>query len=127
VDDSERIFTELIRSIERRHSEVTQLIRDQERSAVSRAEERLEQLIQEIDDLRRINTELEDLSHTHDHVHFLQVTEIFSNTEEFDNSKTQAFVITGSFCLCVCRVCRLSVSLETQMASVSVLICLLTT
>ncbi|KAG1966937.1 tripartite motif-containing protein [Pimephales promelas] len=72
VDDSERIFTELIRSIERRHSEVTQLIRDQERSAVSRAEERLERLIQEIDDLRRRDAEMEDLSHTHNHVHFLQ-------------------------------------------------------
>ncbi|KAG1966935.1 E3 ubiquitin/ISG15 ligase TRIM25-like isoform X3 [Pimephales promelas] len=72
VDDSERIFTELIRSIERRHSEVTQLIRDQERPAVSRAEERLERLIQEIDDLRRRDAELEDLSHTHNHVHFLQ-------------------------------------------------------
>ncbi|XP_039543484.1 E3 ubiquitin/ISG15 ligase TRIM25-like [Pimephales promelas] len=72
VDDSERIFTELIRSIERRRSEVTQLIRYQERSAVSRAEERLERLIQEIDDLRRRDAELEDLSHTHDHVHFLQ-------------------------------------------------------
>ncbi|XP_067284776.1 tripartite motif-containing protein 16-like protein [Pseudorasbora parva] len=72
VQDSERIFTELIRSIEKRRSEVTQLIRDQERAAVSRAEERLEQLEQEIDDLRRRDAELKQLSHTHDHVHFLQ-------------------------------------------------------
>ncbi|XP_067311874.1 tripartite motif-containing protein 16-like [Pseudorasbora parva] len=72
VQDSERIFTELIRSIERRRSEVTQLIRDQERAAVSRAEERLERLEQEIDDLRRRDAELKQLSHTHHHVHFLQ-------------------------------------------------------
>ncbi|KAG1934095.1 tripartite motif-containing protein [Pimephales promelas] len=72
VEDSEKIFTELIRSIERIRSEITQLIRDQEQSAVSQTEERLERVKQEIDDLRRINTELEDLSHTHDHVHFLQ-------------------------------------------------------
>ncbi|KAG1966938.1 tripartite motif-containing protein [Pimephales promelas] len=94
VDDSERIFTELIRSIERRHSEVTQLIRDQERSAVSRAEERLEQLIQEIDDLRRINTELEDLSHTHDHVHFLQSLPslcLSGNTDGFSISSHLSF------------------------------------
>ncbi|KAG7455085.1 hypothetical protein MATL_G00252850 [Megalops atlanticus] len=32
VEDSERIFTELIRSIERRRSEVKQLIRDQEKA-----------------------------------------------------------------------------------------------
>ncbi|CAM4570629.1 unnamed protein product [Leuciscus chuanchicus] len=72
VEDSERIFTELIRSIERSHSEVTQLIRDQEKTAVSRAEGRLEQLEQEINDLRRRDAELEQLSHTQDHIHFLQ-------------------------------------------------------
>ncbi|KAL0198903.1 hypothetical protein M9458_007443, partial [Cirrhinus mrigala] len=52
----ERIFTELIRSIEKRHSEVKQLIRDQERAAVSRAEEQMERLEQEIDDLKRKDT-----------------------------------------------------------------------
>ncbi|XP_051730778.1 E3 ubiquitin-protein ligase TRIM47-like isoform X2 [Ctenopharyngodon idella] len=75
VEDSERIFTELIRSIERSRSEVTQLIRDQENSAVSRAEEQLERLEKEIEDLRRRNAELEQLSHTEDHIHFLQVAE----------------------------------------------------
>ncbi|KAI1888736.1 hypothetical protein AGOR_G00171800 [Albula goreensis] len=35
VEDSERIFTELIRSIERRRSEVKELIRDQEKTAIS--------------------------------------------------------------------------------------------
>ncbi|XDV27856.1 hypothetical protein PO909_031324 [Leuciscus waleckii] len=72
VEDSERIFTELIHSIERSRSEVTQLIRDQEKTAVSRAEERLERLEQEIEDLRRRDTELEQLSHTEHHIHFLQ-------------------------------------------------------
>ncbi|XP_051743828.1 tripartite motif-containing protein 16-like [Ctenopharyngodon idella] len=72
VEDSERIFTELIRSIERSRSEVTQLIRDQEKAAVSRAEGRLERLEQEINDLRRRDAELEQLSHTHDHIKFLQ-------------------------------------------------------
>ncbi|XP_077078556.1 E3 ubiquitin/ISG15 ligase TRIM25-like [Siphateles boraxobius] len=72
VEDSERIFTELIRSIERSRSEVTQLIRDQEKTAVSRAEERLERLEQEIEDLRRRDTEMEQLSHTDHHIHFIQ-------------------------------------------------------
>ncbi|KAJ8377150.1 hypothetical protein SKAU_G00077300, partial [Synaphobranchus kaupii] len=72
VQDSERIFTELIRSIERRCSEVKKLIRDQEKAAVSRAERLLEQLEQEIAELRRRDTELEQLSHTEDHIHFLQ-------------------------------------------------------
>ncbi|XP_051983963.1 E3 ubiquitin-protein ligase TRIM16-like [Xyrauchen texanus] len=72
VKNSERIFTELMRSIERSHSEVTQLIRDQEKSAVSQAEGLLERLEQEIADLRRRDAELEQLSHAHDHIHFLQ-------------------------------------------------------
>ncbi|XP_035271002.1 tripartite motif-containing protein 16-like isoform X2 [Anguilla anguilla] len=72
VEDSERIFTELIRSIERRRSEVKELIRDQEKAEVSRAEGLLEQLEQEIAELRRRDAELEQLSHTEDHIHFLQ-------------------------------------------------------
>ncbi|XP_064190328.1 tripartite motif-containing protein 16-like isoform X14 [Anguilla rostrata] len=72
VEDSERIFTELIRSIERRRSEVKELIRDQEKAEVSRAERLLERLEQEIVELRRRDAELEQLSHTEDHIHFLQ-------------------------------------------------------
>ncbi|XP_061095888.1 E3 ubiquitin-protein ligase TRIM47-like [Conger conger] len=72
VEDSERIFTEMIRSIERRRSEVKELIRDQEKAAVSQAEGFLERLEQEIAELRRRDAELEQLSHTEDHIHFLQ-------------------------------------------------------
>ncbi|XP_009297236.2 tripartite motif-containing protein 16 [Danio rerio] len=72
VDHTERIFTQLICWIERSRSELTQMIRDGEKTAVSGAEERLERLEQEINDLRRRNAELEQLSHTEDHIHFLQ-------------------------------------------------------
>ncbi|KAK3522265.1 hypothetical protein QTP86_000390 [Hemibagrus guttatus] len=72
VEDSERIFTELISSMEKKRSEVAELIRAQEKTELSRAERLLEQLEQEIADLQRRVTDLEQLSHTHDHVHFLQ-------------------------------------------------------
>ncbi|KAM9495222.1 uncharacterized protein Hap1MRO34_016429 [Clarias gariepinus] len=72
VEDSERIFTELISSMEKKCSEVTELIRGQEKTELSRAERLLEQLEQEIADLQRRLTELEQLSHTHDHIQFLQ-------------------------------------------------------
>ncbi|KAJ8278219.1 hypothetical protein GJAV_G00085210 [Gymnothorax javanicus] len=72
VEDSERIFTELIRSIARRCSEVKELIRDQWKAEVNRAEGLLERLEQEIAELRRRDAELEQLSHTEDHIHFLQ-------------------------------------------------------
>ncbi len=76
VEDSERIFTELMLSIERSRSELIQLIRDQEKLEVILAERRLERLEQEINDLRRRDDELEQLSHTQDHIQFLQVTQI---------------------------------------------------
>ncbi|XP_045567880.1 tripartite motif-containing protein 16 [Salmo salar] len=72
VEDSDQIFTELIRSIERRSSEVKELIRAQEKDQVSEAEGVLEQLKQEIAELRKRSTELEQLSHTEDHIYFLQ-------------------------------------------------------
>ncbi|XP_056600311.1 tripartite motif-containing protein 16-like isoform X2 [Triplophysa dalaica] len=72
VEDSERIFIELIRSIERHRSEVTKLIRAQEQAAVSQAESLWQQLHQEIVDLKRRNTELEQLSHTDNLIQFLQ-------------------------------------------------------
>ncbi|XP_056599425.1 E3 ubiquitin/ISG15 ligase TRIM25-like [Triplophysa dalaica] len=72
VEDTERIFTELIRSVERRRSEVIKLIRDQEKTAVSQAEGLLKELEQEIEDLRRRNDEMEQLSHTEHHISFLQ-------------------------------------------------------
>ncbi|XP_041956156.1 tripartite motif-containing protein 16-like isoform X1 [Alosa sapidissima] len=72
VEDSERIFTEMIRSIERRRSEVTELIRAQEKAEMSRAEGLLKQLEQEIAELKRRDAELEQLSHTDDHIHFLK-------------------------------------------------------
>uniref|UniRef100_A0A3B1JWN1 Uncharacterized protein n=1 Tax=Astyanax mexicanus TaxID=7994 RepID=A0A3B1JWN1_ASTMX len=72
VEDSEKIFTELIQSMEKRRSEVKELIRAQEKTELSLAEDLLKKLEQEIADLRRRDAELEKLSHTEDPVHFLQ-------------------------------------------------------
>ncbi|GAA6089560.1 E3 ubiquitin/ISG15 ligase TRIM25-like isoform X2, partial [Tachysurus ichikawai] len=68
----ERIFNELNSSMEKKRSEVSELIKVQEESEVSRAERLVNQVEQEIADLKRRDTELEQLSHTHDDIHFLQ-------------------------------------------------------
>ncbi|XP_073704823.1 E3 ubiquitin/ISG15 ligase TRIM25-like [Garra rufa] len=86
VKVSERIFTELIRSIEKRRSEVIQNIRDREKTEVSRAEGLLKQLEQEIDDLRRRDAELKQLLHTDDHIHFLQSFQSLSAPTETGES-----------------------------------------
>ncbi|XP_060799562.1 tripartite motif-containing protein 16-like [Neoarius graeffei] len=72
VDDSGRIFTEMISSMEKKRSEMTELIRAWEKAELNQAERLLKQLEQEIADLQRRVTELEQLSHTHDHIHYLQ-------------------------------------------------------
>uniref|UniRef100_A0A673G1J7 Tripartite motif-containing protein 16-like n=1 Tax=Sinocyclocheilus rhinocerous TaxID=307959 RepID=A0A673G1J7_9TELE len=97
VEDSERIFTELIRSIERRFSELIRLIRDQEKAAVSRAEGRLERLEQEINDLRRRDAELEQLSHTQDHLQFLQSFQTLSAPPESTDVNEVPFISLISF------------------------------
>ncbi|XP_058872583.1 tripartite motif-containing protein 16-like [Acipenser ruthenus] len=72
IKESEKIFTELIRSIEKIHTEVTELIGANEKAAVNQAEGRMKKLEQEIAELRRRNAELKQLSETEDHIHFLQ-------------------------------------------------------
>ena len=73
VEEGERIFSKLIRSIEKQSGELKELLRVQERAAVSQAEELLERNQREMVELRRADAELERLSRTEDHVHFLQV------------------------------------------------------
>lgn len=75
MEHSEKIFTELISSIERRRSEVTQLIKSREKTVVRAAERLIEEMKQEIIDLKRQDAEMEQLSHTEDHILFLKVDE----------------------------------------------------
>ncbi|MGH0159818.1 UNVERIFIED_CONTAM: hypothetical protein FKN15_038205 [Acipenser sinensis] len=57
IKESEKIFTELIRSIEKIHTEVIELIGANEKAAVNQAEGRMKKLEQEIAELRRRNLE----------------------------------------------------------------------
>ncbi|XP_041956129.1 tripartite motif-containing protein 16-like isoform X3 [Alosa sapidissima] len=97
VEDSERIFTEMIRSIERRRSEVTELIRVQEKAEVSRAEGLLKQLEQEIAELKRRDAELEQLSHTEDHIHFLKNIPSFRDSPRSKDLPSITFSQSFSF------------------------------
>ncbi|XP_043997399.1 tripartite motif-containing protein 16-like [Gambusia affinis] len=70
-EDSEKIFTEMIRLLQKRSSEVKQQIRSQQETEVSRVKDVQEKLEQEITELKRKDAELEQLSHTEDHSQFL--------------------------------------------------------
>ncbi|XP_065810559.1 tripartite motif-containing protein 16-like [Labrus bergylta] len=71
VGNSEKIFTELIRLMEKRRSDVKQQVRSQQQTEVSRVRELQEKLEQEITELKRRDAELEKLSDTEDHNQFL--------------------------------------------------------
>ncbi|CAB1414166.1 unnamed protein product [Pleuronectes platessa] len=71
VEDSEKIFTEMIRLLEKRSSDVKQQIRSQQETEVSRVRELQERLEQEITELKRKDHELKQLSDTEDHNQFL--------------------------------------------------------
>ncbi|XP_076126936.1 E3 ubiquitin-protein ligase TRIM47-like isoform X2 [Alosa pseudoharengus] len=97
VEDSERIFIEMIRSIERRRSEVTERIRAQEKAEVSRVEGLLKQLEQEIAELKRRDAELEQLSHTEDHIHFLKNIPSFQDSPRSKDLPSITFSQSFSF------------------------------
>ncbi|XP_067441905.1 tripartite motif-containing protein 16-like [Thunnus thynnus] len=71
VEDSEKIFTELISLLQKRSSDVKQQIRSQQETEVSQVKELQEKLEQEITELKRKDAELKQLSHTEDHNQFL--------------------------------------------------------
>lgn len=73
---SEKVFTELIRSMEKRRAKITEMIRAQEKAEVSSVEELILTLEQEISDLRRRHDELGQLSEVEDDICFILVTTV---------------------------------------------------
>uniref|UniRef100_A0A3B3HNA5 B30.2/SPRY domain-containing protein n=1 Tax=Oryzias latipes TaxID=8090 RepID=A0A3B3HNA5_ORYLA len=74
VKDSEKIFTDMIRLIQRRSWDVKQQIRSQQQTEVSRVKDLQEELEREITGLKRRDAELKQLSLTEDHNQFLGST-----------------------------------------------------
>lgn len=80
VEDSERVFAELIRDIEKRRSEMTKMIREQVKAAKSRAEEHVARLELELDNLKFKDSELKKIVETKDHINF-KLMEISSDMQ----------------------------------------------
>uniref|UniRef100_A0A674F284 Uncharacterized protein n=1 Tax=Salmo trutta TaxID=8032 RepID=A0A674F284_SALTR len=72
ISDSVQVFTDLVRSIERSQAELIEVIEEKQKAAERQAEGIIKELEQEITELQRRSTELEQLSHTEDHLHLLQ-------------------------------------------------------
>ncbi|KAM6894252.1 E3 ubiquitin/ISG15 ligase TRIM25-like [Lycodopsis pacificus] len=82
AESCDGIFNELICSMRRRRSLTKQLINAQQETAAARAEELQLQLEEEISKMKRRDAELERLSHTPDHIHFIQTFQSLSTSCE---------------------------------------------
>uniref|UniRef100_A0A673IB24 E3 ubiquitin-protein ligase TRIM58-like n=1 Tax=Sinocyclocheilus rhinocerous TaxID=307959 RepID=A0A673IB24_9TELE len=72
IEDSMQVFSDLIRAVQKAQAELVLDIEEKQRKTESWANGQIQELEQEIDLLKLRNTELEYLSHTEDHIHFLQ-------------------------------------------------------
>ncbi|KAL7880488.1 hypothetical protein SRHO_G00027420 [Serrasalmus rhombeus] len=73
IANSVKLFTALIRSIERSQAELLKVMEEKQKAAEKQADDFIKELEQEITKLKRRDTELEQLSHTEDHLHLLQI------------------------------------------------------
>lgn len=67
-----RVFSELIRYIQRTQAELVLAIEEKQRQTERRAQGLIAQLEQEVAELKRRNTDLENVALA-DHIHFLKV------------------------------------------------------
>lgn len=93
--ESQKMFEDMIRSIERMRSEVTKLIGINEKAAFNQAEALIERLEQEIDELKKKESGLKQLYSTEDHIHFLQVTYTF-RAKLFRKKHSKSFGMNSS-------------------------------
>lgn len=87
VENSDRIFTEIIRSIQNIQAEVREKIRAQENKEVRDAENHIQMLEQEIVKLQKENCKLETLLHSEDHVYFFQNYSFSAGNLQYNSSK----------------------------------------
>ncbi|KAM9851899.1 E3 ubiquitin/ISG15 ligase TRIM25-like [Aulostomus maculatus] len=88
VEHSEKIFSEMIRLMEKRRSDVNQQIRSQQVTEAGRVRELQENLEQEIRELKRRDAELQQLSLTDHHAQFLQRFPSLSQPRESGDSSS---------------------------------------
>ncbi|XP_057186582.1 E3 ubiquitin-protein ligase TRIM39-like [Triplophysa rosa] len=73
IADCVELFTSVIHSIERCQSELLDLMDQKQKAAEDHAEDLMKELEQEITELKRRDTELEQLSHTENHLYLQQI------------------------------------------------------
>ncbi|XP_064873485.1 zinc finger protein RFP-like [Oncorhynchus nerka] len=72
IEDSAQVFIALVRSIEKSQAEFIEVVEEKEKAAERKADGLIKELQQEIAELQKRSTELEQLLHTEDQLHLLQ-------------------------------------------------------
>ncbi|XP_030200372.1 E3 ubiquitin-protein ligase TRIM39-like [Gadus morhua] len=72
IADGVQVLTALMRRIEKCQDDLNQMVKEKLKSTEKRAEDLIKELEQEIEDLTNRSSEVKQLSHTKDHLHFLQ-------------------------------------------------------
>ncbi|KAM3864342.1 E3 ubiquitin-protein ligase TRIM39-like [Diretmus argenteus] len=72
ISDSVLVFTALVQSVERGQAELIQMIEEKQKATEKQAEGFIKELEQEISELLKRTTEVQQLSHTEDQLHLLQ-------------------------------------------------------
>ncbi|XP_043101400.1 E3 ubiquitin-protein ligase TRIM39-like [Puntigrus tetrazona] len=70
---SVELFSDLMRSIERCQTELLEMLEEKQKAAEKQEEKLIQELQQEITELKMRNTELDHLLHTEDHLQLLQI------------------------------------------------------
>ncbi|CAL8406919.1 unnamed protein product [Arctogadus glacialis] len=72
IADGLQVITALMRCIEKCQDDLNQMVKERLKSTEKQAEDLIKELEQEIEDLTNRSSEVKQLSHTKDHLHFLQ-------------------------------------------------------
>ncbi|XP_056437635.1 zinc finger protein RFP-like [Gadus chalcogrammus] len=72
IADGVQVLTALMRRIEKCQDDLNQTVKEKLKSTEKQAEDLIKELEQEIEDLTNRSSEVKQLSHTKDHLHFLQ-------------------------------------------------------
>ncbi|KAL6487325.1 hypothetical protein MHYP_G00039510 [Metynnis hypsauchen] len=112
LEENERIFTELMRALERRYTDVKEMIRAQEAALMTQAERHLDRMEEEITLLRMKHNDLEKLSNSDDHIHFLQSWQSLSAPSGYEDLSKVTLAQQHSFEKTKKAISELKVQLE---------------
>ncbi|XP_026997715.2 tripartite motif-containing protein 16 [Tachysurus fulvidraco] len=97
LEENERIFTELMQALERRYTDVKEMIQAQESALMIQAERHLSRMEEEITLLKMKHNDLERLSHSEDHIHFLQSWQSLSAPSGYEDLSKVSLAPVHSF------------------------------